>query len=131
MTISPIKATAASAAFALCLAASGATQAKGPHRPTTTTYKANYALTYELGSKRAIGYFTRANGECRVTLMIAEAIDPDVAMPPSAARLTMSMRPGQSAGLGSVESEQITLTCGADAETMQVSYEPPPPAARS
>ena len=122
MTISPIKVTAAGAAFALCLAASGATQAEAPRGAATAVYKANYALSYVLGSKRAIGYFTRANGECRVTLMIAEAVDPDVAMPTSAARLTMSMRPGQSAGVGSVESESITLTCGVDAETMQVSY---------
>ena len=122
MTMSPLKVAAASAAFALALAASGATQAEAPRGGPTAIYKANYALSYVLGSKRAIGYFTRANGECRVTLMIAEAIDPDVATPTSAARLTMSMRPGQSAGVGSAESETITLTCGADAETMQVSY---------
>jgi len=122
MTISPTMIAAAGAAFAIVLATSGATRAEAPRAAETATYKANYALSYVLGSKRAIGYFTRTNGECRVTLMIAEAVDPDVAMPTSAARLTMSMRPGQSAGVGSVESESITLTCGADAETMNVSY---------
>lgn len=36
-------------------------------------------ISYQLGSKRAVGYFEPRNGKCQVTLMIAEAVDPDQA----------------------------------------------------
>lgn len=122
MRLSPIKAMTACAALALGLAVSGASMANAPQGTRTEVYKAHYALSYVLGSKRAIGYFTRTAGVCRVTLMIAEAVDPDVVTPTSATRLVMSMRPGESAGVSSAENESITLTCGDGAETMQVTY---------
>src|SRR5262249_11625546 len=51
------------------------------------TFTPTQGLIYDLGSKRAIGYFLNAGGTCQVTLMIAEAVDPDVAQPPSAAQM--------------------------------------------
>jgi hypothetical protein len=68
-------------------------------------------IRYVLGSKRMTGYFIDVNGECRVTLMIAEEMDPMVGEPLSAARLMLSMRPGQSASLDSAEAETMLLTC--------------------
>ena len=52
--------------------------------------------------------------------MIAEAVDPDVAEPPSAARMILAMSPGQSLALGSAEGESMTATCGAGADTLEV-----------
>lgn len=125
MTLSPIKAGATLAALSLCLAAASASGANVTQSGNVATYKAQSALSYVLGSKRTIGYFMPVSGECRVTLMIAEAVDPDVAPTVSAARVTMTIRPGQSAAVSSVEAETITLTCGADAQTMQVAYAAP------
>jgi hypothetical protein len=122
MRLSPTKAAATLAALGLCLAAAGASGATTTQSANVATYKANHALSYVLGSKRAIGYFIPVSGECRVTLMIAEAVDPDVAPTVSAARVIMTIRPGQSAAVSSVEAETITLTCGADAQTMQVAH---------
>jgi len=84
------------------------------------TFQPTQAMTYVLGSKRAVGYFERANGTCRVTLMIAEEVNTDVAEPTSAARLRVSLTPGQGATLGSAEGESIAVTCGAGAETVDV-----------
>ncbi len=78
------------------------------------------ALSYELGSKRAIGYFQTVSGKCQLTLMIAESVDPDLAKPSSAARLSVAMLPGQSTALASEEGPSMTLTCGSDAETLEV-----------
>jgi len=84
------------------------------------TYRATQAISHVMGSKRAVGYFQSVAGKCQLTLMIAEAVDPDVAQPPSAARMILAMLPGQSVALGSAEGELITATCGADANTLEV-----------
>jgi len=86
----------------------------------TATYQATQAMSYVLGSKRAVGYFEGRDGTCRVTLMIAEAVDPDIAPVTSAARVRLSIQPGQSADLGSAEGEAMQLICGTDATTLQV-----------
>jgi hypothetical protein len=87
---------------------------------TTRTFEPIQSISYLLGSKRAIGYFEDSEGQCRVTLMIAEAVDPDVAMPTSATRLRLLMTPGQSAKLESVEGEAMVLTCGIEGRTVEV-----------
>ena len=98
------------------LAASGASVASarmsGPQ-----VFRATEALSYVIGSKRAIGYFQSVAGQCQLTLMITEAVDPDVAQAPSAARISFGMAPGQSMSLGSVEGESMVATCGAGGET--------------
>jgi hypothetical protein len=87
-------------------------------------YRSAQAISYELGSKRAIGYFLSHNGVCQLTLMVAEAVDMDIARPLSAAKMTLSMLPGQSTALASEEGESIQLACGAGGETMIVRYAP-------
>jgi hypothetical protein len=77
-------------------------------------------ISYHLGSKRAVGYFEPRNGECQVTLMIAEAVDSDQARPSSAARLLLPIRPGGRASLASEEGRSIELTCGEGAQTVAV-----------
>jgi hypothetical protein len=104
-----------------CVATTLAVDAAAAHRDiTSATFRSTQAISYQLGSKRAIGYFVRVDGACQVTLMIAEAVDPDVAQPTSAARLNLSMLPGQSAALASEEGESMELTCGSGAETVLV-----------
>jgi hypothetical protein len=103
-----------------CLATTVALDAAADYRNITSeTFRSAQAISYQLGSKRAIGYFVRVDGACQVTLMIAEAVDPDVAPPTSAAKLSLAMMPGQKAGLASQEGE-VELTCGSGAETVLV-----------
>jgi hypothetical protein len=94
----------------------------------SATFRPAEAMNYVLGSKRAVGYFMVQKGECRVTMMISEAVDPDMSAAPSAARLRMSMQPGQSATLGSAEGAEVILTCGPSGETVEIKR---PQAARS
>ena len=76
------------------------------------------AISYVLGSKRAVGYFSAEDGACQVTLMVAEDIDPDVAMPLSAARLRVALQPGQTVQLDSDERKFLDLTCGPGAQSI-------------
>jgi len=101
----------------LCVAATGMASA---HPSGPGVFRATEAMTYVIGSKRAVGYFQNVSGKCQFTMMIAEAVDPDVAMPPSAARMSLAMTPGQSIALGSAEGETMTATCGAGGETMEI-----------
>jgi hypothetical protein len=103
------------------LAAAAIAGTAGAHRnPAGETYRSAQAMSYELGSKRAIGYFVSQNGQCQVTLMVAEAVDPEEGRATSAARISVSMVPGQSATLDSEEGSSMVLTCGSGAETMKV-----------
>jgi hypothetical protein len=70
-----------------------------------------------LGSTRATGYFQTVAGQCLLSLIIAEVVDPDRAAPESAARLRFAMQPGQAAVVGSEEGPEMLLTCGAKAAT--------------
>lgn len=95
--------------------------AASAHRnPSSETFRSAQAMSYELGSKRAIGYFVSQNGQCQLTLMIAELVDPEAARPTSAARLSVAMVPGQSATVDSEEGIAMVLTCGSGAETVNV-----------
>jgi hypothetical protein len=90
---------------------------------TTEAYRATEAISYVLGSKRAIGYFQTVDGQCEVTLMIADAADPDRALPGSAARLHFAMHPGQGAALASEQGPEMVLVCGAGAATVEVTQD--------
>jgi len=85
-----------------------------------SVYAPVQAITSDLGSKRAVGYFTQAADTCRVTLMVAEAIDPERAAVQSAARLRLGLVEGQSVTLDSEEGRFIELTCGKDGESLSV-----------
>jgi hypothetical protein len=81
-------------------------------------------LSYQLGTKLAVGYFQALSGRCRVTLMIAEMMHPDEAKPSSASRLSLPLDPGESATLSSEEGSSIELTCGVDARSINVKCSP-------
>ena len=94
---------------------------------TTEVSRATEAIRDTLGSTRAIGYFQAVDGQCELTLMIAEAVDPDRAAPRSAARLRFAMHPKQVAALASEEGPEMVLVCGANAATVEVTRDTAPP----
>jgi hypothetical protein len=63
----------------------------------TETYRATEVISHVLGSKQAVGYSHTVNGQCELTLMVAEAIDPDRDESGSAPRLRFALRPGEQA----------------------------------
>jgi hypothetical protein len=94
--------------------------ATDPVSSAAVTTRPIEGISYERGSKRAVGYFEPRDRKCQVTLMIAEAVDPDKASPLSAARLSSPMGQGGSAVLTSEKGGSIKLTCGAGAQTVAV-----------
>jgi hypothetical protein len=102
------------------LCAGAASGDRGPVKGET--FQPIEAMSYVFGSKRMVGYFDSHDGKCQVRLMIADAVDPDLAPPSSAARVSLSLIPGQGTALDSVEHASIALTCGAGARTVQVTH---------
>jgi hypothetical protein len=90
--------------------------------PPPETYRATEVISHVLGSKQAIGYFHAVNGQCVLSLMVAEAVDPDRDVPGSAARLRFALHPGQQAELASEEGPEMLLACGAGAATVEVTH---------
>jgi hypothetical protein len=88
--------------------------------PGETTYVPMQAISHDLGSKAAIGYFIREAGACQVVMMIGEKADAEASSTFSAARLRLALLPGQRAGLDSEEGRSIDLSCGEGAETLTV-----------
>jgi hypothetical protein len=84
---------------ALVLTACAAMVRAGSSATPNETYRATEVISHVLGSKQAVGYFLTVNGQCALTLMVAEAIDPDGDVPGSAARLRFALRPGEQAAL--------------------------------
>jgi hypothetical protein len=115
MSISTLRRFAAAGALLLSVQTASAF---GP----TEVYRATEAIDYVLGSTRAIGYFQTVGGQCHLTLMIAEAVDPDLAAPGPAARLRFAIQPGQVAAVGSEQGQEMLLACSATAATLQVTH---------
>jgi hypothetical protein len=88
--------------------------------PGQTTYLPMQAISHDLGSKAAIGYFVQEAGACQVVMMIGEKSDAETASTSSAARLRLALLPGQRAGVDSEEGRSIDLTCGDGASTLIV-----------
>ena len=114
------KTTFVASAFAAGLCLSGQAVSGEPVEGDAH-YRPIQSISYTFGSKIASGYFVQQNSVCRVTLMIAEKIDPDLPSP-TAARVRVMLDPGQVVGFDSDEGRSISLTCGEDAATLVVSY---------
>ena len=114
------KTTLVASAFAAGLCLSGQA-VSGEPAEGDALYRPIQSISYTFGSKIASGYFVQQNSVCRVALMIAEKIDPDVPSP-TATRVGVMLDPGQVVGFDSDEGRSISLTCGEDAATLVVSY---------
>ena len=115
-----LTAVAAVAALAgiVGLAAAGIGAAHAAERPGVSDYGPSQAINYSFGSKRAVGYFAVQDGNCALTMFLAEAEDGHIA--PSAARIHVTVRPGDSAELSSVEGQGLQVKCGEKASAVEI-----------
>src|SRR6476646_9438408 len=81
----------------------------GPHEPILTT----------VGNKRVIVFYEPDNGQCVVNAVVYDKTDAYTGMT-TAARVRVSLNPGQITSIDSVENKSLTLKCGDDAETLAI-----------
>jgi len=105
---------------ALCLATTMSLSAAGSRSPTTM--KPLNAISLDVGSKHVVGYFLNAEGQCKLTLMIADAAR-DESSEPSAQvmRLRLMVEPGRSALVDTTEGRMLQFACESQAQAMNAS----------
>jgi hypothetical protein len=106
------------AAFLTLTAVIGLTVAGRADEPDASRYTSAQAINHSFGSKRAVGYFASQDGNCALTMFLAEAEDGHVA--PSAARIRLTVKPGDAAELTSAEGGSIEVRCGKNAGAVEV-----------
>ena len=77
----------------------------GPHQPMMVT----------VGSKHVIAFYVPGNGGCNVQAVIWNGDDTDAN---TAAGIRVSLLPGQTASIDSVENKSLTIRCGDYAESL-------------
>lgn len=105
------------AVSALAGVSSNAAQAGSLMEPAV--YKPIQAISHYFGSKHAVGYYQAQGGACAMTVFISEDTD-GLTTAPSATRMKFTVKAGDKAELGSVEAQTLEISCGADAQTVEV-----------
>ncbi|HLB48452.1 MAG TPA: hypothetical protein VJL59_15710 [Anaerolineales bacterium] len=77
----------------------------GPHEPILAT----------VGSMRVIAFFLPSNGRCNLQAVIWDGDDAEAR---TAMGIRVSLSPGQTASIDSVENKSVTLRCGDHAESL-------------
>jgi hypothetical protein len=102
---------------ALCLAASTGLCAAGSRSPTTM--KPLGATSLDVGSKHVVSYFLNADGQCKLTLMIADAARDENSEPSAQIlRLRLTVEPGRPALVDTTEGRLLQFACQPGAQAM-------------
>lgn len=102
-------------------AVSGSTASLAADASTMLTMKPLAGLSFDVGSKRAVSYFTSEKGKCKVVVTMADEPrwDEEVATLTST-RFEAAVPGGKVARLGLGDGGAIEFKCALDAETMSV-----------
>ena len=79
----------------------------GPHDPILTT----------VGSKRVLAFYEPGNDHCALNAVVWDNTNPHAA---SAARVRISLEPGQIVHIDSAANESLNLQCGKNAEGLTI-----------
>jgi hypothetical protein len=113
----------------LAVASLGTLQAETS--PRQMTMKPMHGISFDVGTKRAVSYFLREDGLCKVTLLVAEALVGDEVPTAPATRFEVAINPGKTGRINTAEGTTFEFTCDAGAQSMsfravdQVVYAPP------
>lgn len=110
--------------FALALGALALSHAGAPLRAEPiahVTLKPRAAASIDAGQKHMVGYFTGSEGDCRLTLMIADTPNLGEATPATATtRLVVPIHSGKTAQIDTAVSKTLHFACAPDAGAMTV-----------
>jgi hypothetical protein len=102
---------------ALCLATSMGLSAAESRSPKTM--KPLMATSLDVGSKHVVGYFLNADGQCKLTLMIADAYRDDNSEPSAQIlRLRLMVEPGRAALVDTTDGRLLQFACDPGAQAM-------------
>lgn len=77
-------------------------------------------VSFDVGAKHAVGYFVGQNGACAVTLVVADVLTDENAVPAAGARVSVSVADGKSVRLDTAMGKSLDFACTANATAMTV-----------
>ena len=101
-------------------AVTGATLAKAEDRALVLTMKPLHATSFDVGRKRAISYFLSENGQCKLTLVIADAMQGDAIPTDTPVRFDVAINADKDARFDTAEGKSLQFGCAHTSETMTV-----------
>jgi len=104
---------------ALCLATTVSLSATETRSPVTM--KPMKAISLDVGSKHVVGYYLSGEGQCKLTLMIADSYREDAITPSQTVRLRLMVQPGRSATVDTTDGRLLQFGCESDAQAMNAS----------
>lgn len=84
------------------------------------TLKPLHGISFDLGTRRAVGYFLNDDGQCKLVLTLAEAPDRSDVSRFAATRFEAAIRPGKATRYDSTEGGAIEFACQTNAQAMSV-----------
>lgn len=78
------------------------------------------AINLDVGVKRAIGYYLANDGNCDLTVLLADGINEGMGSVPSASRVSVRVSGGTSAQVDSIDGSAMSFACAAGANDMTV-----------
>ena len=104
---------------ALCLATTVSLSATETRSPVTM--KPMKAISLDVGSKHVVGYYLSGEGQCKLTLMIADSYREDAITPSQTVRLRLMVQPGRSATVDTTDGRLLQFGCESNAQAMNAS----------
>lgn len=93
------------------------------------TMKPKQGVSFDVGTKHAVGYYLAKGGICNLTVLMAESNEAE-AVKGAATRVTIPVIPTQAARVDNAEGKTMEFACAPSAESMtvrimdQVAYAP-------
>ncbi len=121
MTMKRAKTASLSALLIGALAAGGApeTAAAGEGRVVGVLEPAK-GMSFDIGSKRAVGYFLSTGNGCRLTLLLTQALNSDEPDGSPASRVQLVIDPGRTARIDTADGQALEFSCTSGARKMSV-----------
>ena len=119
--MTPTKTIIATTAIASLLSSFGTEATLAADVSTGLTMKPLYGVSFDVGSKHAVGYFTSEKGECKLIVTMADEPNWDDEVPAfTATRFEASVPPGKATRLRSGDGNAIEFKCQTGAQAMSV-----------
>jgi hypothetical protein len=102
----------------MSITAAGVSQAGAP--ALKWTMKPLAALSFDIGTKHAVSYFLSEAGQCKLTVVIANAMQGDVVPTDVPVRFDVAVDAGKDARLDTAEGKRLQFACAPGSQAMIV-----------
>jgi hypothetical protein len=102
----------------MSITAAGVSQAGGP--ALKRTMKPLAAVSFDIGTKHAVSYFLSEAGQCKLTVVIANAMLGDAVPTDAPVRFDVAVDGGKDARLDTAEGKRLQFACAPGSQAMIV-----------